>query len=220
MLYRALMVAARRKRFFSSYLPGVVQEPPRQMEEAGAQPADGPVQEQLPAAVQWPHAALRRHVPGVHLQQLDQQGPHPCTTLHQELHLLQLHEPAHLAVHVLGAQLHLLHEHGLGDGPLRRAGHAHPGPQQHQQPERDRHVRDQLGHVVTGVSVCAARLAIQRLPGHLQLEPGHAQTQVQTAPHFRIQRAAKPRFQSERVPVQQLTGQTVDACSFVELNAE
>lgn len=186
------------------------------MEEAGAQPADGPVQEQLPAAVQRPHAALRRHVPGVHLQQLDQQGPRPGTAFHQELHLLQLHESAHLAVDVLSAQLHLLHEHGLRDGPLRCAGHAHPGPQQHQQPERDRHVRDQLGHVVTGVPVRAARLAVQRLPGHLQLEPGHPQTQVQTAPHFRIQRTAEPRLQSERVPVQQLTGQTMQ----LELNAE
>lgn len=185
----------------------MVQKPPRQVEEAGAEPADGPVQEQLPAAVQRPHAALRRHVPGVHLQQLDQQGPDPGAALHQELHLLQLYEPAHLTVHVLGAQLYLLHDHGLRDGSLRRAGHAHAGPQQHQQPERDRDLRDQLGHVVAGVSVRAARLPVQRLPGHLQLQPGHPQTEIQTASDFWIQRPAESRLQSERVPVQQLTGQ-------------
>lgn len=95
------------------------------MEEAGAEPADGPLQEQLPAPVQRSHAALRRHVPGLYLQQLDQQGPHSGTAVHQELHLLQLHESPHLAVHVLGPQLHLLHDHGLRDGPLRGARHAH-----------------------------------------------------------------------------------------------
>lgn len=186
------------------YPPGVVQKPPGQVEEAGAEPADGPVQEQLPAAVQRPHAALRRHVPGVHLQQLDQQGPHPGAADHQELHLLQLDEPPHLAVHVLGAQLHLLHDHGLRDGPLGRAGHAHPGSQQHQQPERDRHIWDQLGHVVVRVSVRASRLSVQRLPGHLQLQPGQPQTQIQAAPDLWIQRAAEPRLEPERVSVQQL----------------
>lgn len=187
--------------------PGVVQKPPGQVEEAGAEPADGLVQEQLPAAVQRPDAALRRHVPGLHLQQLDQQGPDSGTADHQELHLLQLYEPPHLAVHVLCAQLHLLHDHGLRDGTLRRAGHAHPGSQQHQQPERDRHVRHQLGHVFVRVSVRASRLSVQRLPGHLQLQPGHPQTQIQTAPNFWIQRPAEPRIEPECLSIQQLTGQ-------------
>lgn len=190
-------------------LSGVVQKPPRQVEEARTEPADGPVQEQLPAAVQRPHAALRGHVPGLHLQQLDQQGPRARAALHQELHLLQLHEPAHLAVHVLRAQLHLLHDHGLRHGPLRRAWHARPGSEQHQQPERDRNVRHQLGHVVVRLSVRASRLPVQRLPGHVQLQPGDAQTQIQTASHFWIQRPAEPRIQPERLPVQQLTGWNV-----------
>lgn len=187
---------------------GVVQKPPRQVEEARAQPADGPVQKQLPAAVQRPHAALRRHVSGLHLQQLDQQGPHPGAAVHQELHLLQLHEPAHLPVNVLGAQFHLLHDHGLRHGPLGRTGHAHPGAEQHQQPERDRHVRHQLGHVVVRVSVRAPRLPVQRVPGHLQLQPSDPQTQIQTAPDVRIQRPAEPRLEPERLSIQQLTGTT------------
>lgn len=198
--------------------PGVVQKPPGQVEEAGAEPADGPVQEQLPAAVQRPHAALRRHVPGLHLQQLDQQGPHPGAALHQELHLLQLHEPPHLAVHVLGAQLHLLHDHGLRDGPLRRAGYAHPGSKQHQQPERDRHVQHQLGHVIVRVSVRAPRLSVQRLPGHLQLQPGHPQTQIQTASNFWIQRPAEPGVQPQRLSIQQLTGQKRGLKLFTNIN--
>lgn len=180
------------------------------MEEAGAEPADGPVQKQLPAAVQRPHAALRRHVPGLHLQQLDQQGPGPGAALHQELHLLQLHEPPHLPVHVLRPQLHLLHEHGVRDGPLGGAGHGGAEPQQHQQPERHRHVGHQLGHVVLGVSVRRPRLPVQRVPGHVQLQPGHPKTQVQTAPDVRVQRPAEPRVQPERLSVQQLTGLNPD----------
>lgn len=176
-------------------LPGLVQEPSGQVAEAGAEPADGPVQEQLPAAVQWPHAALRRHVPSLHLQQLDQQGPHPGAALHQELHLLQLHEPPHVAVHVLSPQLHLLHDYGVRHGPLRRARDARPRPQQHQQPERHWDLWDQLGHVFACLSLRAPRVPVQRLPGHLQLQPGHSQTQVQTAPNFRVQRPAEPRFQ-------------------------
>lgn len=187
------------------------------MEEAGAEPANGPVQKQLPAAVQRPHAAVRRHVPRLHLQQLDQQGPDPGPAVHQELHFLQLHEPSHISVYVLSAQLYLLHDHGFRDGPIPRAGHAHPGSQQHQQPERDRHVRDQLGHVVPGLSVRASRLSLQRLPGHLQLQPGYTQTQIQTAPDVRIQRAAEPRNQPERLSVQQLTDQT-HGPEFVHLN--
>lgn len=186
--------------------PGVVQEPSRQVEEARAQPADGPVQEQLPAAVQRADAAVRGHVPGLHLQQLDQQGARARAAVHQELHLLQLHEPAHLAVHVLRAQLHLLHDHGVRHGPLRGAGHGRAGPQQHQQPERDRHVRHQLGHVAVRVPVRTPRVSVQRLPGHVQLQPGHAQTQVQTAPHVRLQQPAEPRREPQRLPVQQLTG--------------
>lgn len=177
------------------------------MEEAGAEPADGPVQKQLPAAVQRPDAALRRHVPDLHLQQLDQQGPHPGAALHQELHLLQLHEPPHLSVHVLGAQLHLVHDHGLRNGPLRRAGHAHPGSEQHQQPERHRHVKHQLRHVVVRVSVRTSGLPVQRLQGHLQFQPGHPETQIQTAPDVWIQRPAESRVEPERLSVQQLTGQ-------------
>lgn len=187
-------------------LPGVVQKPPGQVEEARAKPADGPVQEQLPATVQRPDAALRRHVPGLHLQQLDKQRPDSGAADNQELHLLQLHEPPHFSVHVLCAELHLIYDHGIRDGPLRRAGHAHPGSQQYQQPQRDRHVRHQLCHVIIRVSVRASRLSVQRLPGHLQLQPGHPQTQIQTAPNLWIQRPAEPRIQSERLSIQQLTG--------------
>lgn len=137
------------------------------MAQAGTQPADGPVQEQLPAAVQRPHAALRRHVPSLHLQQLDQQGAHPGALVHQELHLFQLDEPPDHAVHVLSPQLHLLDDDGVRHGTLWRAGHAPRWPEQHQQSERHRHVHDQLGHVLVRLPVRPPGLPVQRIQRHV-----------------------------------------------------
>uniref|UniRef100_A0A671E1A1 Paired like homeodomain 2 n=1 Tax=Rhinolophus ferrumequinum TaxID=59479 RepID=A0A671E1A1_RHIFE len=86
---------------------GLVQESSGQVEKAGAQPAGRAVQERLWAAVQRPHAALRRHVPGLFVQQL-------------ALPFLQLYErqPPVVAEHVLPAQLHLVHEHVVQHGAL------------------------------------------------------------------------------------------------------
>ena len=137
------------------------------MAQAGAQPADGPVQKQLSAAVQRSHAALRRHVPGLHLQQLDQQGAHPGAPVHQELHLFQLHEPPDHAVHVLSAQLHLIHDDGIRHGPLGGPGDAHRRPEQHQQSQWHRHVHDQHGHVLVGVPVWAPRVPVQCVQRHV-----------------------------------------------------
>uniref|UniRef100_A0A9L0IQT3 Paired like homeodomain 2 n=1 Tax=Equus asinus TaxID=9793 RepID=A0A9L0IQT3_EQUAS len=113
---------------------GLVQESPRQMEKAGAQPAGRALQERLWAAVQRADATLRRHVPGLFVQQLGRQGPHVGLPVHQELPFLQLYErqPPVVAEHVLPAQLHLVHEHVLQHGAL--SGHRRPGLQP-QQPE-------------------------------------------------------------------------------------
>uniref|UniRef100_A0A8C0JZW5 Paired like homeodomain 1 n=1 Tax=Canis lupus dingo TaxID=286419 RepID=A0A8C0JZW5_CANLU len=182
---------------------GLVQEPASQVAEAGAQPAAGPVQGRLRAAVQRPGAALRGRVRRrLLLQQLGRQELGAGAALHQELHLLQLHEPAVVAVHVLGAQLHLLHDHAVEHGPGRRARHAQLGPQQHQQPHR---LLAQLGHVAGRLPLRHARLALQRLPGHVQLEPGQPAAQVQAALVVRLRRPAGPGLGPQRVPVQQLT---------------
>lgn len=108
------------------YLPpypppsGLVQESPGQMEKAGAEPAGRAVQEWLWAAVQRPYAALRRHVPGLFLQQLGRQGSHVSLSVHQELPFLQLYErqPPVITEHVLPTQFHLLHEHVVQHGAL------------------------------------------------------------------------------------------------------
>lgn len=103
----------------------MVQEPASQVEEAGKKPTGRVVQKRLRPAVQWTHAAVRRHVPELHVQQLGRQGPHVGLLIHQKLPLLQLHErqPLVLADHVLTAQLHILHDFQHGAiGGHRRAG--------------------------------------------------------------------------------------------------
>ncbi|XP_077182904.1 pituitary homeobox 1 isoform X1 [Paroedura picta] len=179
---------------------GVVQEPSCQVAEAGAQPADGPVQERLRAAVQRPDAALRGRVRRLPVQLLARQEPGAGAALLQGLHLLQLHEPALVGpVHVLGAQHAAFHEHALVHGPLGRAGRAQRWPQQ---PER---LVAQHGHVVARLPLRPARLPLQRLPGHLQLQPGQPAPQVQAALELRLQQPAEPRRHPQRLPVQQLT---------------
>lgn len=104
----------------------MVQEPASQVEETGEEPTSRALQERLRPAVQRTHAALRGHVPQLHVQQLGRQGSHAGLLIHQKLPLLQLHErqPLVLADHVLaGAQLHILHDFQHGAlGGHRRAG--------------------------------------------------------------------------------------------------
>ncbi|PNJ84166.1 PITX2 isoform 8 [Pongo abelii] len=124
-------------KFFPRQHPGangLVQESSGQMEKAGAQPAGRAMQEWLRAAVQWAHAALRRHVPRLFLQQLGRQGPYIRLPIHQELPLLQLYErqPPVITEHVLPTQLYLVHEHVVQHGALSSDGR--PGLQS-QQPE-------------------------------------------------------------------------------------
>lgn len=173
------------------------------MAQAGAEPAVGPVQGRLCAAVQRPGAALRGRVRcRLLLQQLGGQEPGPGAAVYQELYLLQLHEPALLSIHVLGPQLHLFHDHAVQHGPGRRARHAQLGPQQHQQPHR---LLAQLGHVAGRLPLRHPSLALQRLPGHVQLEPCQPAAQVQAALVVWLWRSAGSGVGAQRLPVQQLT---------------
>ena len=152
--------------FQFSLFPGLVQEPASQVEEAGKKPTSRALQKRLRPSVQRTHAALRRHVPQLHVQQLGRQGPHVGLPVLQELPLLQLHErqPLVLADHVLAAQLHLLHDfqHGaiVGDG---RAGLQPQQPQQLEQPQQP---VAQLGGAHADVPLRAADPSL-RVQGHL-----------------------------------------------------
>lgn len=118
---------------YCSFSLGLVQESESQVEEAGKEPASRALQKRLRPAVQWTHAALRGHVPQLHVQQLGRQGPDAGLVINQKLPLLQLHErqPPVLANHVLaGAQLHILHD--LRHGALSRDRRAGLQPQQPQ----------------------------------------------------------------------------------------
>lgn len=182
--------------FLRPFPAGLVQEPAREVAEAGTQPADGPLQERLRAAVQRPDAALRGRLPGLPVQLLARQEPGARAALLQELHLLQLHEPAVFGpVHVLGAQHAALHEHALLHGAL---GRARRGQLRPQQPER---LVPQHGHVDARLPLRPAGLPLQRLQGHLQLQLGQPEAEVQAALELRLRQPAEPRLHSKRLPV-------------------